>query len=83
MSWGNLDASILINFGLKQDKISAILDNDTSKQLKRLYGTTLEVNSPKILKNKKNPTVILRAGVYNEEIKKDIISNINSDTVFI
>ena len=51
--------------------------------MKRLYGTTLEVNSPKILKNNKNPTVILRAGVYNEEIKKDIISNINSDTVFI
>ena len=76
-------SQFLINFGLKQDKIVAILDNDASKQLKRLYGTTLQVNSPKILKNKKNPTVILRAGVYNEEIKKDIISNINSDTIFI
>jgi hypothetical protein len=76
-------SQFLINFGLKQDKISAILDNDKSKQLKRLYGTTLEVDSPKILKDRKNPTVILRAGVYNEEIKKDILTNINSDTIFI
>jgi len=59
------------------------LDNSSLKQEKRLYGTNLTVKSPKILKNYKKPTVILRAGLYNDEIKKDIIENINSDTKFI
>ena len=76
-------SQFLINFGLEQDKIVSILDNDINKQSKRLYGTNLEVNSPKILKNKINPTIILRAGVYNEEIKNDIRNNINNTAVFV
>jgi hypothetical protein len=31
----------------------------------------------------KNPVVILKAGVYNDEIKKDILTNINSKTIFL
>jgi len=37
---------------------------------------------PIILKNVKNPIVILNAGVYKDEIKSDIL-NINSSTVFV
>tara|TARA_B110000444_G_C18773145_1_gene563583 strand:+ start:191 stop:1330 length:1140 start_codon:yes stop_codon:yes gene_type:complete len=73
----------LICSGLNTDKITCILDNDTTKQNKRLYGTSLYVNSPRSLKDKNNPNVILKAGVYNEEIKKDIINNINSNVNFI
>ena len=51
------------------------------KQGKRLYGKIL-VCSPKVLKEK-NPVVILKAGVYNDEIKKDILTNINSKTIFL
>jgi SAM-dependent methyltransferase len=72
----------LIGFGLKTDKIVNILDNSPLKQDKRLYGTDLIVKSPKILKNVKNVNVILKAGAYNQEIKKDILENINSTVKF-
>ena len=73
----------LINFGLKTKKIIFILDNDKQKQDKRLYGTNLKVKSPKILSKYKKPYVILRVGVYKDEIKEDILKNINPDTKFI
>lgn len=67
----------LIYDGLDVSKIKYILDNDVNKQEKRLYGTSLYAKSPKILKNSDNALVILNAGAYNEEIKKDILVNIN------
>lgn len=70
-------------FGLETNNIISILDNSTQKQGKRLYGTNLYAESPSILKDYKNPIVILRAGPYNEEIKSDIIQNINNKTKFI
>jgi SAM-dependent methyltransferase len=76
-------AQNLLSFGLNQSKIKFILDNDTDKHNKRLYGSNLFVKSPKILEDISNPVVILSAGVYNDEIKKDIIDNINSLTIFI
>ncbi len=72
----------LIQFGLKTDKIIAILDNSPLKQGKRLYGTNFKIESPKILKNKGKVNVILKAANYNEEIKKDILENINSEVIF-
>lgn len=73
----------LIIFGLKTNKIKYILDNDPSKQDKRLYGTDLFVKSPKILKEDNEPIVILQAGAYNEEIKNQILNDINSNTIFL
>lgn len=70
----------LIGFGLSTDRVSSILDNSPIKIGKRLYGTRLMVQSPKCLLNSRNPLVVLKAGVYNEEIKKDILTNINSKT---
>jgi hypothetical protein len=72
----------LINFGLNTDRIVCLLDNDLKKHGKRLYGTDLQVASPKILRDEKNPIVILRAGVHNKEIMKDI-ETINTKTIFI
>lgn len=73
----------LFAFGLEEGKIECILDNDENKANKRLYGTGLLSFSPKILKDENNPTVILRAGVYNCEIKEDILNNINPGTKFV
>ena len=73
----------LIMMGLKTKTIKCILDNDLEKHNKRLYGTKLFVYSPKILKKEKNPVIILKAGVYNQEIKKDILENINKNAIFI
>jgi len=73
----------LLSFGLDQGMFTNVLDNDPSKQNNRLYGTSLLVNSPQILKDIKNPVVILKAAMYTEEIKNDIINNINPKTRFI
>ena len=75
-------AQYLIAFGLDTSRIVSLLDNDPKKQGKRLYGTNLMVQSPSVLREVKNPIVILKAGVYNEEIKADILGNINSSVVF-
>lgn len=73
----------LINCGLDISNIKNILDNDSQKENKRLYGTPLISKSPKILKDTDKALVILRAGVYNNEIKKDILTNINPNIKFI
>lgn len=72
----------LLSLGLNRNKIISILDNSKLKQGKRLYGTDLKVESPEVLRYQKFPTVILKAGIYNEEIKKDILENINSTVIF-
>ena len=73
----------LIKFGLDEKLFSNILDNDGRKIGERLYGTDLIVKSPKILKDIENPILVLKAAQYNEEIKKDILENINPNTRFI
>ena len=73
----------LISFGLDTEKIKYILDNDSTKQDRRLYGTSLICKSPKLLEEEKEAIVILRAAGYNEEIKNDILNNINSNITFI
>ena len=73
----------LLEFGLDSKKIINILDNDKNKHNRRLYGTKVIVKSPQILKDIKKPIVILKAGTYNQEIKNDILQNINSSTIFL
>jgi hypothetical protein len=73
----------LISFGLDTSKIVCLLDNDIKKENKRLYGTSLISKSPKILKDIPEAIVILRAGVYNDEVINDILNNINSNVTFI
>ena len=76
-------AQYLIEFGLDTSSIVCLLDNDINKQGKRLYGTNMIVESPKILADIKNPIIILKAGVYNDEIKRDILENINTGAKFL
>jgi len=76
-------AQYLIACGLKTEKIISLLDNDPNKQGKRLYGTGLIVQSPKILRDIDRPCVILKAGFYNQEIKEDILGNINKTVTFL
>jgi hypothetical protein len=73
----------LLAFGLNEKVIVNILDNSPIKHGKRLYGTNLNVMPPSILSNYKKPVVILKAGLYNQEIMEDILQNINNETVFI
>lgn len=72
----------LLAFGLNTNKIVTILDNSPTKRGKRLYGTNFIVKSPRVLKGKGKVYVILKAGIYNNEIKKDILENINSEVIF-
>jgi hypothetical protein len=76
-------AQYLIAFGLDTSRIVSLLDNDPKKQGKRLYGTSLTVQSPKVLREVERPVVILKAGVYNQEIKEDILGNINKAVTFL
>jgi hypothetical protein len=76
-------AQFLIQMGLDTNKIVSILDNDKNKQGKRLYGSNLFVESPKILENVVSPHIILKAGVYDNEIKSDILENINTTAIFL
>ena len=76
-------AQYLIAFGLDTSRIVSLLDNDQKKQGKRLYGTNMMVQSPRVLRDVNKPSVILKAGVYNQEIKDDILGNINRFVTFL
>lgn len=73
----------LMAFGLNFNRIIGLLDNDKNKHGKRLSGTKLKVFSPKILTDLKAPNIILLAGAYNDEIRLDILNNINPSAIFI
>jgi hypothetical protein len=79
---GHIFSQTLLSLGLDSSRIKCILDNNKDKQEKRLYGTNLIVKNPKILKLAKNPIVILRAGSYEEEIKKSLIKH-NKEIIWI
>jgi hypothetical protein len=72
----------LLGFGLKEEYFLNVLDNAPSKIGRRLYGTNLMVKSPKCLKEHDEALLVLRAGAYTEEIKKDIVENINPNILF-
>ena len=69
-------ATYLFSFGLDVN-LAGILDNSKLKRNRRFYGTDFVVSSPSILGGMKDVNVILKAGLYNDEIKKDILENIN------
>ena len=78
---GHVWSQYLLSLGLSRS-ITYILDNDKDKQDKRLYGTDFIVKNPDVIYNYSNPTVIVRAGVYSEEIKSQLL-NINPTTKFL
>ena len=80
---GHITTQFYIAFGLDKSMICGILDNDKFKHGKRVSGTTWKIQPPAILKNLSSPFVILPSSPYSEEIKKQIIGEINAHTRFI
>jgi len=75
-------SQFLIYFGLKTDKIIKVIDNSKVKVSKRLYGTELLIDSPEIIKAYKHPIVILKAGSYQDEVRRQLLS-INTHAIII
>jgi len=67
-------AQYMSHFGLSEYKMTGLLDNDVNKQGYRLYGTSLMTYSPEIIQNIEKPCVIVQAGIYTEEICKQLTS---------
>lgn len=78
---GHYFSQFLLNIGLDTNKIVCILDNDINKIGKRLYGTDFIVRHPKTISENINPAVILRAGIYNEEIRNQLLSLNDKTTI--
>lgn len=76
-------STFLFAFGLDATRIQGVLDNSPTKEGRRLYGTDFSVQRPGILRGKRRVSVILRAGHFNQEIREDIVRNINPDVRFI
>lgn len=58
----------LLAMGLREARISGVLDNAPAKQGRRLYGTGLTVLPATTLSSARDPLVILNAGAHNAEI---------------
>ncbi|OGL60644.1 hypothetical protein A3D60_03880 [Candidatus Uhrbacteria bacterium RIFCSPHIGHO2_02_FULL_47_29] len=69
---GHIFSQYLLEFGLRGDKITCILDNSKLKQGKRLYGSRLMVADPEILRDVEKPAVILKVGPYRDEIFRQL-----------
>jgi len=72
----------LIVFGLKTDRIICILDNDTEKENKKVYGTNFIIKNPLIIKNKKNVAIIVKAANYQQEIEEQLYK-LNSNILIL
>ena len=75
-------SQMMIFNGLNKKNITGVLDNDMQKVDNFLYGTNFKINNPSILNKIDQPCVVLRAGSYNKEIKKQLLK-INKDTKII
>lgn len=63
----------LIHQWINTEKIIWIMDNSIIKEWKRLYWSKYTVFNPKILQGEKKIWIILRAGQYQEEIRKQLL----------
>ena len=71
----------MLYFGLNCKNIKYILDNDSTKWDKQLYGYDLVCSSPEIIKDELNVIVICNIGSYNYEVKKQLLEINNLITV--
>lgn len=76
-------STYLFAFGLDPQRLAGLLDNSSIKRGRRFYGTNFKVESPEVLRGQGQVAVLLRAGIYTEEIKTQILESINPDVVFI
>ena len=76
-------SQILLVRGMDRRNICGILDNSKMKIGKRLYGTPYEIFSPETIKGVDAPIVVLFAGAYLEEIKKQLLEINNTVKLII
>lgn len=79
---GSIFSQQLINLGLNSDSITSVLDNDPSKDGKRLYGSNLRIALPDKMRTSHSPLVIVDCGEYNEEISNQLLE-LKPDTKII
>lgn len=65
-------SQFLIHQGLDTRNLACILDNSPSKTGKRLYGSDFSVATPDKITSDLSPTVILKAGQYQNEIRAQL-----------
>jgi hypothetical protein len=82
MFGAHIFSQFYLSNGLDNSKIVSILDNDTSKHGRRLYGTELNVTGPEFIKNISKPAVVLKVGSYRDEIINQLIS-LNPKTLIL
>lgn len=75
-------SQFLINFGLDDKRIRYVLDNSSLKENKRLYGYSLHVKKPEIIKKDFKPLIIAIVGQYKKEINSQI-KNLNKSAIII
>jgi 2-polyprenyl-3-methyl-5-hydroxy-6-metoxy-1,4-benzoquinol methylase len=75
-------SQMMIFNGLNKKNVISILDNDKKKINQFLYGTNIKINNPLVIKKFNKPCVILRAGSYNEEIKRQLFE-INRNVIIV
>ena len=68
--------------GLDKERVLGALDNSKSKRGKFLCGTNIKTFAPEEIRGKKNPVVVLNAGAYTDEIRKQLLE-INPDVSII
>ena len=79
------DPSRLVGIGYKSKYYTKFQDRHPSIGWLEIHAENYMIDGgprKKILKDIKSPVVILKAGVYNKEIKDDIIKNINPNVTF-
>jgi hypothetical protein len=80
---GHFFTQFLIKFGLNVSSIYDIIDNDPLKVGRRLYGTNLRIFLPELeLNGQIGAVIIMRAGAYQEEIKKSIRDKLSDNITF-
>lgn len=65
---GHVFSQFLLVCGFPAGLVSGVLDNDRAKQGRRLYGTSLIVESPELLRNRSGAAVVVRAAHYTPEV---------------
>ena len=64
----------LLYFGLEESDFLGIIDNDTMKQNRCLYGTGLMTYPSSIIKDLEDVAIIVQAGIYTKEIITNLLS---------
>ncbi len=68
----HVTSQYLISAGLDLSKVICILDNNAAKQGQRLYGSTLRVRAPDVIRHDERPHVIVRMANYQAEVEQQL-----------